>query len=63
MRRNSNKIALIFAILFFVIAVPMKAQEAQVIDKIVAVVGQNIILQSDVEAQYLEYRLHGGGTR
>lgn len=39
---------------------PCKSQEPQVIDRIVAVVGQNIILQSDIEAQYLQYRLQGG---
>lgn len=39
---------------------PLKAQESQVIDRIVAVVGQNIILQSDIETQYLQYRLQGG---
>ena len=36
------------------------AQEAQIIDRVVAVVGQNIILQSDIEAQYLQFRLQGG---
>ena len=60
MRRNSDKIAALFAILFFVIVMPSKAQEAQVIDRVVAVVGQNIILQSDVESRYMEYRLQGG---
>lgn len=35
-------------------------QKTQVIDKVVAVVGQNIILQSDVETQYLQYRMQGG---
>ena len=39
---------------------PVKAQEPQVIDRVVAVVGQNIILQSDIEAQYLQFRLQGG---
>ena len=39
---------------------PSKAQEQQVIDRVVAVVGQNIILQSDIEAQYHQYRLQGG---
>ena len=60
MRRNSNKIAAFFAVLFFVITIPLRAQEAQVIDRVIAVVGQNIILQSDVESMYLEYRLQGG---
>ena len=39
---------------------PCHAQEAQIIDRVVAVVGQNIILQSDIEAQYLQFRLQGG---
>lgn len=60
MKRNSNKIAAFFAVLFFVITIPSRAQEAQVIDRVIAVVGQNIILQSDVESMYLEYRLQGG---
>lgn len=37
-----------------------RAQEMQVIDRVVAVVGKNIILQSDIEAQYLQFRLQGG---
>lgn len=36
------------------------AQEPQVIDRIVAVVGKNVILQSDIEEQYKQYRLQGG---
>lgn len=35
-------------------------QEAKVIDKVVAVVGKNVILQSDIDAQYMQYRLQGG---
>ena len=35
-------------------------QKVQTIDKVVAVVGKNIILQSDVENQYLQYRMQGG---
>ena len=37
----------------------LSAQKSQVIDKVVAVVGKNIILQSDVESQYLQYRMQG----
>lgn len=44
----------------FSFLVPCRAQETQVIDRVVAVVGQNIILQSDIEAQYMQYRLQGG---
>ena len=36
------------------------AQQPQVIDRVVAVVGNNIILQSDIEDQYMQYRLQGG---
>ena len=55
MKRNWIIIALLF------LALPMMAQnrEPQVIDKVVAVVGKNIILQSDIENQYIQYRLQG----
>ncbi len=36
------------------------AQEAKVIDQVIAVVGQNIILESDVENQYYQYRMQSG---
>ena len=59
--RQSNKIAGFFTVLFFVLFMGhAKAQDSQVIDRVVAVVGQNIILQSDIEAQYHQYRLQGG---
>ncbi len=43
------------------LAFPTMAQnrEPQVVDKVVAVVGKNIILQSDIENQYIQYRLQG----
>ena len=55
MKRNWIIIALLF------LALPMTAQnrQPQVIDKVVAVVGKNIILQSDIENQYIQYRLQG----
>ena len=34
-----------------------KAQQPQVVDQVAAVVGRNIILQSDIENQYLNYRM------
>lgn len=50
-----------FAVLILIICfMHCHAQEAQIIDRVVAVVGQNIILQSDIEAQYLQFRLQGG---
>ena len=60
-RRQDNKmISCLIALFFVFMMVPSKAQDAQVIDRVVAVVGQNIILQSDIEAQYVQYRLQGG---
>jgi len=41
---------------------PTFAQEkdnGQIIDEVVAVVGSNIILHSDIEAQYVQYRMQG----
>lgn len=56
------KLRRIFALFVFVIlcASNVCAQQSQVIDKIVAVVGKNIIMQSDIEEQYMQYRLQGG---
>lgn len=55
MKRNLIIIALMLLVL------PMMAQnhQSQVIDKVVAVVGKNIILQSDIENQYIQYRMQG----
>lgn len=55
MKRNWIIIALML------MALPTMAQnhQSQVIDKVVAVVGKNIILQSDIENQYIQYRLQG----
>mgnify|MGYP002622884974 CR=1 FL=1 len=56
MKRSSIIVALVL------LALPLFSQsrQPQVIDKVVAVVGKNIILQSDIENQYLQYRLQGG---
>ena len=51
----------IFALISIVtICVSATYGQQQVIDKIVAVVGKNIIMQSDIEEQYMQYRLQGG---
>ena len=39
---------------------PSGAQENMIIDEVVAVVGKNIILASDIENQYFQYRLQSG---
>ncbi|OQX81033.1 MAG: hypothetical protein B6D61_01170 [Bacteroidetes bacterium 4484_249] len=36
-------------------------EEGTVIDQVIAVVGGNIILESEIEAQYLQYRMQEGG--
>lgn len=55
------KRAFLFVGLFFSLAAFAQTQnQSQVVDKVVAVVGQNIILQSDVESQYVQYRMQGG---
>lgn len=53
---------ILLIITVFVTMATVSAQEGkvQVVDKVVAVVGQNIILQSDVESQYIQYRMQGG---
>ena len=48
-------------LVFFILLAMMPAYgQQQVIDKVAAVVGKNVILQSDIEEQYLQYRLQGG---
>lgn len=60
-QKDNDRIKCFFSLIFLVFfSVSLKAQEMQTIDRIVAIVGQNIILQSDIEAQYLQYRLQGG---
>ena len=51
----------IFALISIVtICVSTTYAQQQVVDRIVAVVGKNIIMQSDIEEQYMQYRLQGG---
>lgn len=40
--------------------IQLPAQEPMVIDQVVAVVGRNVVLQSDIENQYIQYRLQRG---
>ena len=52
---------LILSITIALLVLPLAAQNGKsvTIDKVAAVVGKNIILQSDVEVQYLQYRMQG----
>lgn len=49
---------LVLLVLLILKAYRVEAQE-QVIDEVVAVVGANFVLQSDIEAQYIQYRMQG----
>jgi len=46
--------------LLIMVSLSLMAQEEYVIDQVAAVVGKNIILESDIETQYLSYRMQGG---
>lgn len=54
-----KRIVLLYAALVLTMAAMAQEPKVQVIDKVVAVVGKNIILQSDVESQYVQYRMQG----
>jgi peptidyl-prolyl cis-trans isomerase SurA len=47
-------------ILTVLLSIPSIAQQEQVVDQVVAVVGKNIVLESDIETQYLSYRMQSG---
>lgn len=54
-----KRIVLLSAVLAMVAGLSAQEPKVQVVDKVVAVVGKNIILQSDVESQYVQYRMQG----
>lgn len=50
----------LFVLIFFITAVgSVSAQQARVVDKVVATVGANIILQSEIEREYAQYLAQG----
>ena len=55
---SKNRCIFLFLILI-AISYQVSAQEAKVIDKVAAVVGSNIILQSEIEMQYAQYLAQG----
>ncbi|MCO6500911.1 MAG: peptidylprolyl isomerase [Vicingus serpentipes] len=56
--RKVNKIVL--GLIAFVVVIKLNAQENEkVIDKVIAVVGENIILKSELESQVVSYRAQG----
>ncbi len=54
-----NKKYILLFLLFLFSAAGIKSQ-VKVVDKIVAIVGKNIILQSEIEAQFMQYRMQYG---
>ncbi|MBU1009551.1 MAG: peptidylprolyl isomerase [Bacteroidetes bacterium] len=56
----TNKLRLLVLLLLPLLAKPVFAQQNQIIDQVVAIVGKNVILQSDIENQYIQYRLQRG---
>ncbi len=62
---HTGAVALLLALLFQSAFVPARAQdladsEGTVIDQVIAVVGSNIVLQSDLDAQYEQYKAETG---
>ena len=55
-------IPFIFLNLLFALAVAQDQEQGEehIIDQVVAVVGKNIVLESDIENQYTQYRMQGG---
>ncbi|MBI9068364.1 MAG: peptidylprolyl isomerase [Salinivirgaceae bacterium] len=53
-----NKSILVFSI-FCLFIISLKAQEKVIIDQVVAVVGKQVILQSDIESQAMQLRSQG----
>lgn len=56
----TKAVRIFMAIMFLELG--LSAQEPAVIDQVVAVVGRNIVLQSDIENQYLQMRFQRGVT-
>lgn len=59
-RNKMNIHTLFFSFAVILMSSHAMSQESKVIDQVVAVVGQNIILESDVENQYYQYRMQSG---
>jgi len=60
MKMNLSKPALLLSLcLILGLSLPELEAQPQVIDRVIAVVGTNAILESDVEAQYMQYRMQG----
>lgn len=54
-----KKTGLFVLLLLFMIKANYAPAQEQIIDEVVAVVGGNFVLQSDIEAQYMQFRMQG----
>ncbi len=57
--KSMKKIGLFVLLLLFMIKANYAPAQEQIIDEVVAVVGGNFVLQSDIEAQYMQFRMQG----
>ena len=54
-----RKTGIFLLLLLLMIKADYASAQEQIIDEVVAVVGGNFVLQSDIEAQYLQFRMQG----
>ncbi|RLD36279.1 MAG: peptidylprolyl isomerase, partial [Bacteroidetes bacterium] len=59
MKKTFSILTLSFVITLFAWGQETEQRPQTILDEVVAVVGKNIILQSDIETQYLQYRMQG----
>ncbi|MBN2237002.1 MAG: peptidylprolyl isomerase [Bacteroidales bacterium] len=59
MKKTFSVITLSLLLTFFAFGQESEQEPQTVLDEVVAVVGKNIILQSEIETQYLQYRMQG----
>jgi peptidyl-prolyl cis-trans isomerase SurA len=59
MKKTFSILTLSFVMTLFAWGQENEQKPQTVLDEVVAVVGKNIILQSDIETQYLQYRMQG----
>jgi len=56
-----NKLIVLLGLAIFICSPSFSQNDnSYIIDQVVAVVGKNVILESDIENQYLNYRIQGG---
>lgn len=72
--QNARAIIAFFSIIFFSLLFPVLGiaqeeeeeqsnQQEMIIDQVVAIVGKNIVLESDIQNQYLNYKMQSGSLK